>query len=173
MKFNLQFKDKESLKRKALKSGWIPGTEIIILKTVIKIGIAIYVGYTLINMIEEVSGYQEIAAQNVNAIKAELSINKMQLPPLETLTDILDGAKRLPVEEKVTYFLEHKRALLNIMKDNQELTVEEVSNLNEIITYISKEANKANDIATKEAAQDFLDSIKETNNNLRNKKYGQ
>lgn len=165
--------------KKVLTSGWVPGTEIIIVKTVTKIVIGLvvlYLGYTVIEsaVSEGVQEYQEIANHHAAAIVNEVSNNEnnMQLPPLETLTNILNGAKHLSIEEKVIYFLEHKQVLLNIMKNNQELTAEELANLNEIIKYISNAANKANEIAIKNAAQDFICDIKACENFIKNNKNG-
>jgi hypothetical protein len=153
--------------KKVLTSGWVPGTEFIIVKTVTKIVIGLvvlYLGYTVIEtaVSEGLQEYKEIAEQNATAIVNEVSNNEnnMQLPPLETLTKILNGAKHLSIEEKVIYFLEHKQALLNIMKNNEGLTAEELANMNEIIKYISNAANKANEIAIKNAAQNFMHDIK-------------
>ena len=165
--------------KQVLKSGWIPGTEIILVKTVTKIifGLCVvyigaYIGYTAIDSAVStgLQEYQELAEQNATKILNEVSNNNnnMQLPSLETLTTILDGAKFLSIEEKVIYFLEHKHALLNIIKNNQELPAEELENLNEIIKYINKAANKANEIAIKNAAQDFMRDMKMCENFIKN-----
>jgi hypothetical protein len=152
----------------SLKNGWMPGTEFVILKAFIKLGIVIYAGSILISLLDSINQqeilntYREVAEKHANEIREALKDNtgNWKLPPLETLTDILNGVKDLSLDDKVSYLLEHKRALLNLLKNDQTLTADDVTNLFEIIKYISKEANEANELAIKKIAQDAIQSIK-------------
>jgi hypothetical protein len=154
-----------------LKNGYVPGMDLLFLKMIIKLGIAIYMGYVIIQFIDVINeqpivvAYKEIAEQHAKEIREALreSQYNLQLPPLEVLTNILNMAKELSLDEKVSYMIEHKRALLQLLKIDQTLTAADVTNLYEIIKYISKEANEANELSLKQVTQNIIQNITDKN----------
>jgi hypothetical protein len=126
------------------KTGWIPGTETAILKMVLG-AVCMVVGYMTF-----MSGYTEfhgIAEANVTILVNEILKDPTGLPPLETLTDILNIANKMTPHEQAQYFLDHRNAILTVLQKNQNLNELQVDNLNTILKHLNAvEANNNNTV---------------------------
>jgi hypothetical protein len=120
--------------KKVKRSGIIPGTETAIIKMVFGI-VCMIIGY-----ISFMSGYTEyhfIAEANINILVNEILKDTTGLPPLSTLTDILNVAQTMTPHEQAQYFLDHRNAILKVLKHNNNLNEVQLENLNTILNHLN------------------------------------